>query len=346
VWHFAHGAIDQKNNRFLPDTALAVESGTLNVLLENGSQMTVHGPSEVIIENSNEVRIPFGRLLVHADSEGFKVHTSKLDIVDLGTVFGVSASIGLPDEVHVEKGRVRANLKGLDLPPLELTTGQAARAKKDGTLEPTTFNVAQFHRSSPAPMLPDTLTVPVINDSFNDDVPGRPPAGWTVLSGPSTSVACVDDKSSSYRSILLNDQSSSSAASMSRKFDFPDGVSRLFVGFGFISHQVTDGGQSITLKDGTVTALSLRVENGYLNFLGSDGLNVPIAPITSGSNIDVKLFIQLGSKPLAADIYLGSTLAYEGCPIDAPSGKLNSLEFSTATEKKGDIRVSFLTINR
>ena len=177
VWSFARGGIDE-HKRFMPSTTLAVEGGSLEVQLESGSRFIVEGPARVYITSPNEIRMPFGRVWVRAESEHFIVQTQRLKVLDLGTEFGVSAFRELDEEVHVAKGRVRVIPKVKTLATQELTVGQAVRADPIGRLRHTAYDASRFQTR-----LPDSVTY--IHWSFDKaGAEGFPSSGEGIPSAP------------------------------------------------------------------------------------------------------------------------------------------------------------------
>ena len=86
---------------------LRLESGMAQVVFYSGARVVIEGPAEVQIVSPSETFCRTGRLLaeVPEPARGFRLHTDDLDLVDLGTSFGVDVSRG-QSEVHVFKGKV------------------------------------------------------------------------------------------------------------------------------------------------------------------------------------------------------------------------------------------------
>lgn len=148
VWSFLRGGLDEKHH-FLPGTAFAVEGGTLDVRLENGVKFIIEGPAEVAIAAPDALRMTSGRVWVRAEGGDFTVHTRSLDVIDLGTEFGVSSFPEIDDEVHVASGRVRVVPKRHSFAPMELAAGQAVRADLVGRLRPAAYDASRFQTKLP-----------------------------------------------------------------------------------------------------------------------------------------------------------------------------------------------------
>lgn len=95
---------------------LRLESGLAQVVFYSGARVVIEGPAELQIISASEAVCPIGRLLaeVPQPARGFRLKTDHVNVVDLGTAFGVDATRGRT-EVHVFKGEV------------ELLQGKAAK---------------------------------------------------------------------------------------------------------------------------------------------------------------------------------------------------------------------------
>ena len=93
------------------DEAIAIDSGTLEISLLGSTTMWVTGPAQFTIVDDARVVLQRGRL--HARSEpGFTVELSpSLRLVDLGTEFGVIARDGEPDDLWINQGQVRIEVR-------------------------------------------------------------------------------------------------------------------------------------------------------------------------------------------------------------------------------------------
>ncbi|MCP5534061.1 MAG: hypothetical protein H7A49_17610 [Akkermansiaceae bacterium] len=177
VWSFRHGGLDE-DERFLPGTAISVEGGSLDVRLESGVRFIVEGPADVSIAAQNAIRMESGRVWVRAEGGDFTVRTQRLDVVDLGTEFGVSSFPEIDDEVHVASGRVRVVPKHKTFAPMELAAGQAARADVVGRLRSIAYDATRFQTK-----LPNSPTY--IHWSFDEaDDRGFPSSGSGIPGAP------------------------------------------------------------------------------------------------------------------------------------------------------------------
>ena len=87
--------------------SLQLESGLAQVVFYSGARLVIEGPAEVRLVSANEAYCVSGRVLaeVPTPARGFRLRTSQLSVVDLGTSFGINASHGRT-EVDVFKGKV------------------------------------------------------------------------------------------------------------------------------------------------------------------------------------------------------------------------------------------------
>ena len=86
---------------------LRLESGMAQVVFYSGARLVMEGPTELQLIAPMEAVCPIGRLLVEVPkpARGFRLKTAQLDLVDLGTAFGIEAADGRT-EVDVFQGRV------------------------------------------------------------------------------------------------------------------------------------------------------------------------------------------------------------------------------------------------
>ncbi len=104
---------------------LRLESGLAQVVFYSGARVVIEGPTELQLISPTEAACPVGRLLAEVPllARGFRVKSAQLNVVDLGTAFGIEATRGRT-EVHVFKGNVEF-IAGTT-PKESLGEGQAA----------------------------------------------------------------------------------------------------------------------------------------------------------------------------------------------------------------------------
>ena len=108
--------------------SLKLESGLAQVVFYSGARVVIEGPAELQIVSPTEANCPMGRLLVEVPepARGFRLKMDQLEVVDLGTAFGINVTRGR-SEVHVFNGEVEL-LSG-KAPKQSLGEGQAAVAQ-------------------------------------------------------------------------------------------------------------------------------------------------------------------------------------------------------------------------
>ncbi|OQC18575.1 MAG: FecR protein [Planctomycetes bacterium ADurb.Bin069] len=107
---------------------MRLESGEATVCLASGVELSLLGPLDMEVCDAMQVRLASGRLLadVPPHAVGFTVQTQELELWDLGTVFGVTASNGVSD-VFVFQGNVQVNERAGEAVDL-CEAGQGVRA--------------------------------------------------------------------------------------------------------------------------------------------------------------------------------------------------------------------------
>jgi hypothetical protein len=123
---------------------LHLESGLAQVVFYSGARVVIEGPTELQIISPTEAVCPIGRLLaeVPQPARGFRLKTDQLNVMDLGTAFGVEATNGRT-EVHVFKGKVEV-LSGITAKQA-LSEGQAAVAQEQAPLRLMAANPLAFN---------------------------------------------------------------------------------------------------------------------------------------------------------------------------------------------------------
>lgn len=98
-----------------------LDSGVAQIQLGSGVIIAMQGPVEFVLQPGNSFRLVKGTIRAYAPAEaiGFTVYTPSLDIVDMGTEFGVIVDDRQNVEVHVFDGRVRIKNE------IDLTAGEA-----------------------------------------------------------------------------------------------------------------------------------------------------------------------------------------------------------------------------
>ncbi|MDX1565841.1 MAG: hypothetical protein R3236_10565, partial [Phycisphaeraceae bacterium] len=122
-----------------PASGLELLSGSLELRYHNGPRMVIEGPAKVLLESAGAAHLQYGKLSVEVPFEavGFAVRTDAVEVVDLGTRFGVRVDEAGEAEVHVFDGEVATHSVR---PPQGVTDRQslsgtqAARFNRKGKL--------------------------------------------------------------------------------------------------------------------------------------------------------------------------------------------------------------------
>jgi hypothetical protein len=120
---------------------LHLSGGVAELLLVNGVQVSLEGPTSIDLQQVGHSYLQHGKLVarVPAKAVGFTIETPTAMVVDLGTEFGVDVNANSGEtEVHVLRGtvetrkRIRDN-SSADVLPVRLTAGSAIRISPDKT---------------------------------------------------------------------------------------------------------------------------------------------------------------------------------------------------------------------
>ncbi|GAA5495096.1 hypothetical protein Rhal01_01268 [Rubritalea halochordaticola] len=141
---------------------LSLSQGTVELTFESGVSSIVMAPAEMTLQSGNKLKLNHGSAWFHVPegAEGFQVSTQDLEIIDLGTEFGVHADPDNYDEVHVLKGKVKVTTKRVRKESAILSFGESRRIDSIGRLKEIPPAPETFLTS-----LPDTL--PYIHWSFD-----------------------------------------------------------------------------------------------------------------------------------------------------------------------------------
>lgn len=141
---------------------LSIKSGRMGLSFAGGAQLVIDGPAQLSLLSPSRARMLGGKAAAHVPegARGFTIETPGVEVVDLGTEFGVSVSeLGVSD-VHVFSGEVEARVAGDDSHPgslVALNTAQGRRFASDGVAEAAMPDPASFPPPpSPSPDTPKT----------------------------------------------------------------------------------------------------------------------------------------------------------------------------------------------
>jgi hypothetical protein len=130
-------------SRLIPGERLDLVNGLIEITFNDGAVVVLEGPATFDVDSPGRAQLHEGRMtaVVPERAHGFQVATARMNVVDLGTEFGLMAEREGTAEVHVFNGLVKAQLldeQGNQVRTMELNTSQAAR------IEPTTAVVARI----------------------------------------------------------------------------------------------------------------------------------------------------------------------------------------------------------
>lgn len=142
---------------------LQLSQGTVELTLNSGVRSVIQAPADVTLHQDDTLFVNQGIAWFHVPTEavGFKVKTPDLDIVDLGTEFGVFSRPHDHDEVHVFQGQVKVTAKRIRQESSILKAGESVRVDPIGQLKPVPARDSAFLTS-----LPDSL--PYLHWSFDE----------------------------------------------------------------------------------------------------------------------------------------------------------------------------------
>lgn len=120
-----------------PGDAMQFRSGMVNVFIDNGVELLVEGPADVQFASLERIVVNEGRLAarVGPDAIGFSIETPHANVIDRGTVFGISVDSSRQTDVVVYEGLVDLDVvHPRTLPRRRMTTGEALRVNNAGGL--------------------------------------------------------------------------------------------------------------------------------------------------------------------------------------------------------------------
>ena len=109
---------------------ISLISGRVDLDFAGGAKVFLRGPTEFSLLSDSRGMLHFGELAaqVRDGAEGFVIDTPSVEVVDLGTEFGVSVNRAGVADLHVIKGAVEARTTGLDERPGALFRLEASQA--------------------------------------------------------------------------------------------------------------------------------------------------------------------------------------------------------------------------
>lgn len=156
-----------KNMKMDIESRLQISQGTVELNFASGVSAVIQGPADITLHDHDRLYMDSGTgwFNVPQKAVGFTVVTRELNIVDLGTEFGVISDPGKDDEVHVFKGKVRVEALHGVKKETTLTANQAVLVRPYGRFQIVDNNPPVFQKTLPK-------TLPHMHWSFdsNDDL--------------------------------------------------------------------------------------------------------------------------------------------------------------------------------
>ncbi|WP_425399995.1 FecR domain-containing protein [Aeoliella sp.] len=115
-------------SRFDVGQSIAIDAGVVSLMMDNSAEIKLEGPADFRLTSAEKAVLSKGNLVARCGPEavGFQVESPDVDVVDLGTEFGVSVREGQHTDVVVYDGKVDLTTR-VGANPLErrLTAGEA-----------------------------------------------------------------------------------------------------------------------------------------------------------------------------------------------------------------------------
>jgi hypothetical protein len=127
----ADGAVISKSDDgWLRPGRFELRSGVAEITFTSGARVFLEGPAVLNVERPGRGYLERGRLTAEVPkaATGFVINTPRINVVDLGTRFGVSVDDSGDTEVHVMQGVVEVSRLSGNASPMRLVEGMAVRA--------------------------------------------------------------------------------------------------------------------------------------------------------------------------------------------------------------------------
>ena len=131
------------------DGVVQLEVGIARLDFSNGATVTLQGPAKFEILSADRTRLHQGVLTVHVPGTaiGFEIETPTIDVVDLGTAFGLAVGVDGETDVCVFEGEVEVSVIGekSNTKGRLLHAGNAVRSTPlDGKIESVLYETNRF----------------------------------------------------------------------------------------------------------------------------------------------------------------------------------------------------------
>ncbi len=134
---------------------LQLSQGSVELNFGSGVHAIIQAPADITLHDKNELYMSEGTAWFHVPKQavGFVVKSKDVEIVDLGTEFGVIAKPNGHDEVHVFKGKVQVTSLHVRKEVAALTAGDSRRIDPIGRLSKITSRPSSFLTALPNSLL-------------------------------------------------------------------------------------------------------------------------------------------------------------------------------------------------
>ncbi|GAA5494496.1 hypothetical protein Rhal01_00657 [Rubritalea halochordaticola] len=122
---------------FMVGTTMVISQGVVELDFESGVKSVVSGPAKLTLYAEDRLAMDYGTgwFRVPKEAVGFAVTTKELEVIDLGTEFGVISDLNEPDQVHVLDGSVKVKSLRGQRQELVLVRDQAVSVYPVGSFE-------------------------------------------------------------------------------------------------------------------------------------------------------------------------------------------------------------------
>lgn len=130
---------------------LELIQGTIELELKTDVTAVVRAPARLTLHRDDRIHLDHGTawFRVGKQGHGFSVVTPEIEVIDLGTEFGVISTQDAHDEAHCLDGEVMVRGLGPRKAESALQAGNALKADPTGELVPTPLREGDFLRSLP-----------------------------------------------------------------------------------------------------------------------------------------------------------------------------------------------------
>ena len=145
---------DRQEGELIGVGVLELDAGIVRLDFRNGATVTLQGPARFEIISGNSTRLDNGILTasIPESAVGFEVTTPAIDVVDLGTAFGVSVGADGETDVCVFEGEVEVSLPGSEgaRSPQLVREGNAVRSRPTmGSIESVAYMTGRYEDAWP-----------------------------------------------------------------------------------------------------------------------------------------------------------------------------------------------------